>query len=377
MINGIRSVRFLVAVSFIVVVGGAVYLLSSSSRESAGSGADAEAVPLVQVRRTSLPEKLILAGKLQPKTQVEVVSRLAGKLAEVRFKVGDFVPAGALVAIVHANELDQRLARLAGNVDEAKQALRSGEEELTKAEKNLAQRREYFRKDLIARREIEQAEIAVETARAKAELARAQLAQQEAMLDQVRKLQSLTRLYAPAGGQVVERLVEPGAVIGEGAGVLSIANLDILKINLNLSAEAVSRLRRERDVEITSPERPGVIAKGKVIRVALPTDDPGKSGEVEIELNNPERRLHPGMAVAVSVDLPGAGEVLLVPRSALGSGTQESYVYRVLGGRAVRQPVVLGLGQGEQVTVIKGLEEGDWIVADPTKVQSGTRIRLN
>src|SRR6185503_12579676 len=154
-------------------------------------------------------------------------------LIEVRFKVGDFVPSGALVASVHADDLDRRLAWLKGNVEAAKQALRPIEDELADSEKSLSRYREFQRGDLIARRDVEQAEIAVETARAKAALARAQLAQQEAMLSQVRGLQGFTRIYAPIGGQVIRR-VEPGVMVGEGTAVLLVASLDILKVNLTL-----------------------------------------------------------------------------------------------------------------------------------------------
>lgn len=368
-----KSLPGLVSVLFIGLLGGAFYILNLLSRDrSPGSSADAQVVQLAQVRKISLPGKFTLAGKLQPKTQVDVVSRLAGKLSEVRFKVGDIVPLGALVAAVHVENLDRRLAQLKGNVEAAKQALRPIEDELANAEKIVAQQREFLRGDLIARSAVEQAEIALETARAKAALAQAQLAQQEAMLSQARGLQGFTRIYAPIGGQVIRRLVEPGVMVGEGTAVLSVASLDILKINLTLGGSALAGLRPAMNVPITTPELAGVIAEGKVIRIKPQKRDDGKSSEIEIAVINQENKLRPGMAVAALFDLQTAEDVLLVPRSSIEADGQLHYVYKIIGGRAVRQQVILGSERGEQITVVKGLKEGEWIAAHSTKVESGT-----
>ena len=371
-IKAMKSLTGLVSILLVCLLGSMVYIFSSRSNETTiESGADA---PLVQVRKISVPRKFKLSGELQPKTQVDVVSRLAGKLIEVRFQVGDFVPPGALVAAVHADDLDRRLARLEGNVEAAKQALRPTEDELANAEKSLSRHREFLRGDLIARRDVEQAEIEVETARAKAELARAQLAQQEAMLSQVRGLQGLTRLYAPTGGQVIKRLLEPGAMVGEGTAVLSVASLDALTINLTLSGDPLSELRPAMDVQITTAELPGVIAEGKVIRIEPQKRDDSKSSEIEIEVVNQNRKLRPGMAVEALVDLQTAGEFLSVPRSAIETDGQRTYVYKIADGRALRQQVVLGSEHGDERAVVKGLREGEWIAADPKKVKSAIPV---
>mgnify|MGYP003581196258 CR=1 FL=1 len=88
----------------IVLLGGFFYFFKSRSLNgTAVSGADVEIpVRVARVRRISLPLKMKLTGELQPVNHTEVVSRLTGKVAEVRFKVGDFVPAGTVVATIRA-----------------------------------------------------------------------------------------------------------------------------------------------------------------------------------------------------------------------------------------------------------------------------------
>ena len=375
MLDGMKLPRLVAAVFLIGVLGGAGYFLNSAFRQgSAGSRAEGQIVQLAQVRKISVPEKFTLRGELQPKIRSEVLSRLAGVVAEVRVKTGDFVSAGALVAILRSSELDRRLVRLEGNVDAAKQALRPREDELANAEKSLVQQREYLRRDLIARSDVEQTEIALETARANAELARARLAQQEAMLNQVRALQRLTRLYAPVGGQI-EKAVQPGAVVDEGAAVLSIASLDVLTIKLRVSGKTPAEVAQGSGVQIVNPELPGMVTAGRVLRSETSKNQEEKSGEIEIEVNNQEKKLRPGMAVKVLFSLQTTEEVLLVPQSSLEAHGQAYYVYKVAGGRAMRQQVVPGVARVEGRTITEGLADGDWIVVDPRKVKSGTPIR--
>lgn len=287
-------------------IGVGFYQLNSPSRKgSSGSGADQQAaVRVAQAKRVSTPVKMRISGQLQPIEQVEIVARLAGKVTDVRFNVGDFVPAGAIVATIRANDLDQRRAQINGNIATAQQELQTRESQLAAAEKTLAQNREFFRRDWIARRDVELAETAAETARAQAEFARAEIAQQQAMLAQLRALQNLTRLSTPISGQVSRRLVETGAIISEGTAIIAIANLATLKLNATVSGAGVAGIRPGLDVQITTPALPGVVSKGKIIRCELQKKTGlGLIAAVEIQVSNQQKKLLPGMLVEASIDL--------------------------------------------------------------------------
>lgn len=295
-----------VTVLAVELIGGGFYPLNSASSErSSGSGADQQAaLRVAQAKRVSTPVKIRISGQLQAIEQAEIVSRLAGKVTEVRFNVGDFVPAGALVATIRAHDLDQRMAQINGNIATAQQELRTRESQLAAAEKTLAQNREFFRRDWIARRDVELAEAAAETARAQAEFARAEIAQQQAMLAQLRALQNLTRLSTPISGHVSRRLVETGAIISEGTAIIAIANLATLKLNATVRGAGVTGIRPGLDVQITTPALPGLVSRGKIIRCELQKKSGLEStAAVEIHVSNQQKKLLPGMLVEASIDL--------------------------------------------------------------------------
>jgi RND family efflux transporter MFP subunit len=362
----------------IVFLGGFFYFFKSHSLNgAAASSADLEiSVRVAQVRRISLPLKIKLTGELQPVDQTEVVSRLAGKVAEVRFKVGDFVPAGTVVATIRATDLDQRSGRIEAGVGVAKVDLQLCEDELAAIETRLANEREFLRRDLIARRDVEQTDAAAQTARAQAALARAHLAQQQAILAQIRALQSLTRLTAPISGAVGAIWVAPGAAVGEGGAVLSLIGLDRMKLIARMSGADLPGLRPGARARISNSSLPGKVLEGKIVRLALQGSDSEAAMEVEVHVSNPTKYFRPGMTVEALIDRDAPEDFLLVPRSAVSSQNKSSYVYKITDNHAVRQKIVIGHERGEEVAIVQGLKQGEWVVAEYlSSVGPGTRVR--
>ena len=102
-------------------------------------------------------------------------------------------------------------------------------QQAAEADKQFSRYQELYRQDLIARRDVEQAEIQAATARAQLDLLRAQIAQQEAMLTQARKLQQFGRVVAPISGLVTGAL-SAGTPVNEARAILTIAQIDHLKL---------------------------------------------------------------------------------------------------------------------------------------------------
>jgi RND family efflux transporter MFP subunit len=356
---------------------GALYLNSPSpdALKRAGSNA-ATPVHVAHVRRVFVPGELRVSGVLLPVNQVEVVSRLAGKVAEVRVKAGDFVSSGAVVAVVHSSHLARRIGGLETAITAARQDLQRREEQSTEGQRRLTKTRELVQRDLIAWRELEQSERAAETARAQADLARAHVAQQEAMLAQIYALQKLTQISAPSSGVIGRRLVEPGAVIDEGGAILTLINLETLKLTGKISGGEAGELRRGMKAQVSSPSLPGVIAEGKIVGFGPRANDVEAFFDVEIHVENRQRAFRPGTAIEAQIRLGWQKEHLLVPRSAVMTESNNSYVYKAVAGRVLRQHVVLGPWQGEEFVVVEGLDAGDTVIVDRQKnLENGSRVR--
>jgi RND family efflux transporter MFP subunit len=319
---------------------------------------------IVRVKRVLLPQQLKISGELLPFEQVEVVSRLAGKVSEVRFKVGDWVTAGTTVAVIRSNDLEDRLARHNASILAAENELRLRERESAEAEKHMISRRELARRDLIPHRDAGEAEAAAETAYAATELARAHLAQQRAMLTQTQALRALTNLRAPISGQVTGRHVDPGATVSEGGAILTLGGLDVLRLGATVSRADALGVNRGAMVRIAGGAWPNQVFEGEVNRIIPAGSDADQSSEIEVRIDNRQRQLRPGMTVEAAIELNAPQDGLLIPRAAVLSGQRSSYVYKLGAGGAVRHPIVTGSALGAEILVLDGLSEGDTVLED-------------
>ena len=323
------------------------------------------------------PVTVRATGDLLPVNELDVTSRLPGKVTEVRVKVGDAVPANAVVAVVESSTLTQRLAELEAALSAARKALKANQEQLESAEKQLARVEELYRQDLIARRDVEQETATMETARAQTELARAQAAQQEALLTQTRALQRFTQVATPVAGVVLKRHVNPGATIVASSAIVTIANLAALRMKAAIPAAFADAVHLGMSAKVIEPTAPEKILEGKVIRVERPATDGERITVVEIRIDSARERLQPGTQVEVAITLDTEMETIWLPRPVVIADDGKNYVYKLVGERAVRQEVTLGTKERERVEIIRGLKNIDSVIVDQLSLlKPGVRVRV-
>lgn len=331
-------------------------------------------VAVDEVKQESRPVVLHISGELNPAAEVEVVSRVAGRLTEVKFKTGDTVTAGAVVASVYSGELAERVRSVEAELNTARTQLLDRERQAAEADKQFLRHQELHRQDLIARREMEQAESRAATARAQLELVRAQIAQGEAMLTQARKLQRLTRIVAPISGKVTGAL-SAGAPVNEARVILSIAQVGTLKLAGVVPALYAERVRDGMSAQVFPRQGTVNPRAGKVIRLDSNAKTAGADIAIEIRVNNHDRALQPGAAVDAILPLGGQELILTVPRSALHSAAGQHYVYQFADGRAVRRAVKPDDPSADPVIIRDGLKTGDRIILDRLgEVKEGVRV---
>lgn len=318
------------------------------------------AVHVVAVRRASVPLLIRLEGELSYARETDIVARVAGKVREFRAKVGDRVVAGAVVAVMDRAGLGFGTREIEAALDAARREAQASEQRAAHAERELERRREWHRRGLISRRDLDVAETEAQAAQAQVELARANLAQHETMLAQARALESLTRVTAPFAGVITHQRVEPGAVVRELDAVLTLADPRYLKFTSNYDSSYSEKVRSSTTVEVSIAQTPGGKYRGRITRVEAGAQ--GNGEQITIELENQREQLRPGMAVHGSIELDQRRGTLLVPRSAVILLGGKPHVYKAAGGRAKLQEVSLGEALDQEVELRQGAEAGEWVI---------------
>src|SRR4051812_20234973 len=143
-------------------------------------------VKTVRVKRLTAPLIFPAVGDLIPTNEITVTSRIGGRIAMVRYRRGDRIRKGAVLATIHSADLSRRTAQLARSVSIAQANRLAKENSLITAEHQLHEKRQLFTRDLIAQLEVQEAQSAVEAAKAQVELAGARLSQEQALFEQAR-----------------------------------------------------------------------------------------------------------------------------------------------------------------------------------------------
>lgn len=106
-------------------------------------------------------------------------------------------------------------------------------------------------------------------------------------------------------------------------------------------------------------------------------ENPDGTFRTEIDLDNSDGRLRPGKAVRVTIILDQRRDALSIPATARFVTSDGSWCYRIVNGRAVRTQLQLGMQNDNRVEVLRGLQEGDAVVAvSSSKVRDGQQVKV-
>jgi RND family efflux transporter MFP subunit len=256
--------------------------------------------PVTQAPAANNPFPLRLSGELSALKSVDVKPTVAGRLSAIRVKTGEHVRANSIVAVIEPVNRMQSTVALEAALQSAQDDWTKKKERLDVIERELARAEELVRADLIARRDMDQANAQADTARAQLRLAEARVAQQRAMLAQGRALDRHARIVAPIAGVVVHCWLDVGATVNESTAILTIADVDRLKLIARRSARDAMEVHAGMTALLTATDAPEKAFSGKIVRVSRALDT-SEETEIEIQVTS-KGELRPGMVVEARIE---------------------------------------------------------------------------
>jgi len=349
----------------------------SSGGGPPGGGRPPMLVDTAQVEPRQFETTLEVLGELIPQAEVNVMSRISGRLQQVLVNRGEAVQEGQLLAVVDDVDLRQQIIRS----EAATAVTRAGVNREEATYRNLLLQVKRYQnlheEALISTHELEDMESRLFVAEAQVELAKAQVQQAEASLRELGIQQEQTRIYSPLDGFVGTRYLEPGALVSPSLSILSVLEVDRVKTIVPVVETAIQRVRIGLPAEIAVDAYPDRIYEGTVTRITPFLNPETRSADVEIEIANPDNTLKPGMFARVKIDSKISRDALSIPRSALLTRGSQKGVFLLTEDMAtVFQIIEIGQIKGNVVEVTKGLEEGVEVVnAGASNLNEGDRVR--
>ena len=350
---------FLVAAAVLLalmVVAAVFKVITSDDKSSQAPGAGgrhggqqvSEAV--VAVRPFS--DQIRVLGVARGQRSVNVTSSTTELITRVLFADGQLVSAGAPLVELQAREEDAAIIEARANVNQAQ--------------------REYDRYKALADRGVapqvmlEQAETALETARASLQAAQARRG------DRV--------IRAPFAGRVGLTTVTPGTLINPGAVIATLDDTSTIRVDFPLPERYLNLLRPGAPITATADAYGDAPFQGRIALIDTRVNEATRAATARAEFPNPGGRIRPGMLLLVVVQ-QGQRQTPAAPESAVQYEGAGAFVYRIAPGQngstAQRVEVETGAVENGFVEILSGVEPGERIVGSGlNRIQPGAPVSV-
>jgi len=250
-----------------------------------------------KLQSVPLPPGIAMSNGRIEATQIDVATKLAGRVQDVLVNEGDFVEAGQVVARMDSQVLEAELREAQAKVNQARNAVASAravvdqrESELTFAQNTLKRSEELVDKGFVSPQKLDADRTAMLTAKAALVAARSQVVQAESAIDATQASVARIKadledsvLKAPRAGRVQYRLAEPGEVLAAGGKVVSMLDLSDVYMTVFLPETMAGRLAIGAQARIVLDVAPQYVIPAKVSFVAAEAQFTPKTVETASE----------------------------------------------------------------------------------------------
>lgn len=340
---------------------------------------------VVRVGRGFAGAPLSLAGAFKPFQDVDVHAKVSGYIKKMYVDVGAHVKEGQTLAVLEVPEMTAEVAGADAAVSRAKDEIRRAQGDVERAKSlhdaahamsTRIQQASDSRAGLVAQQEVDDAlakdkESEAQISSAQASLSAAEQALAVSVADQKRyqAMEDYTRITAPFTGVVTVRYADTGALLSAGTAsstqsmpVVRIAQIGVLRLVLPIpeSVAGTIRLGDPVKVHIQALNEDTV---GKVSRFADALDPQTRTMETEIDFQNSDGKLLPGMYVEATLGTDAHKDALTVPLEGVEvNGTQGTVLFVNAQDVLEERTLKLGAQGSTRVEVLSGLKEGDRVV---------------
>jgi RND family efflux transporter MFP subunit len=318
-----------------------------------------------------------------------VASKVTGRLIYLGVEEGSRVTAGQIIARLESRDAAAARDRARQNVAVARFNLEQARAELENAGLDYDRKKTLAAKGTIARSAFDAAEARYKTAQASVAALTAAGRAAQASLEEAEVLLDYTNIRAPFDAVVLTKsadvgdIVTPLAATAEAkAAVVTIADMDSLRVEVDVSESNIAQVRPGQPCEIRLDAFAEARFPGRV-HMILPTADRSKASiTVKVSFLEPDPRVLPEMSAKVAfLSRPvGADEqapVRAVPAAAVGTRGGREVVFLIQGDQVREVEVQLGRRLAEMVELREGPAAGSLIAASPVeKLSDGIRVAV-
>ena len=425
--SGDRSAKkWMLAASALIVIAAAAYFYFSSATKTIS----AAEVKIESSSGAAGGTVLSTSGYVVAHHKIAVGAKVMGRVAWIGVEKGDRVQSGQVLVRLEDDEFRAQVNQARANLAAAqarldqlvagsrpqeklkdRAAVLQAEANYKNAQAEYERSAQLHAAGVVSRAELERYTTQRDVARAQLEGARqssamtdigprveeireakAQVQQMNAALTYAQTQLASTEIRAPVAGTVLQRIVERGEMVtpsafgesGARTSVVSLADLDDLQIEIDISQVDFARLKMSQRAEIIPEAFPNLKYVGFIEEIAPEANRAKATVQVKVKVENPDEQLRPEMNVRVNFLADAAPSDsapvsrVLVPKASVVRRDDGTFVFVVKGSKVEQRTVRLGVEAGDFVQVLEGLNGGETAAtAGADKLSDGDRISIS
>jgi membrane fusion protein, multidrug efflux system len=327
-------------------------------------------VTVAPAQKQDLPIYLTGLGSIEAYYTVSVKSRVDGQLVDVKFKEGESVKKGALLAVIDPRPYQVQL-------DQAQSQLFKDQASLRDAKLN------YQRYKDLLQNSGAMSQQQVDTQQATVDQLDGTVRNDEATVENARLNLVYCHITAPVDGRIGLRLVDPGNIVhaADTNPMLVITELQPITAIFTLSEDQLPNVSQHMSkstlqVDAYSRDDQTKLTTGKLLTIDNQIDQTTGTGKLKAVFANKANELWPNQFVNIHLLLETQKNVTVVPSAAVQHGPQGTYVYVMKPDKTVEvRPVTIPVTQGNLSEISSGVSPDELVVTDgQDKLQQGSHV---
>lgn len=354
-----------------------------AKKQKRGGSSVAVAVEIEPIKTGNISSSGVFTGSIEAFSKATVAPKISGRVKKMLVDIGDKIKNGGIIAQLDDEELVLDVQQAEANLEIAKANYNESTELLTVSQRELQRIKTMYKQKVTSEVEVENTEANHKTKSANLLVSKAQLAKSESLLAASKLKLAYTKIDASwsEGSNeryVAERFINEGNMISANTPVVSVIDIDTLKVVLNVVEKDYYNIKIGMTAKVKITAIPDKEFEAVVSRIAPQIDETSRQARIELLLPNKEHEVKPGMFATAEIVYSKHENTLVVPIQAVVSRDDKSGVFVVDRQKMTAKfmPVTFGFSSTKEIEIMEPKLQGEVVTLGQHLLEDGMGIKI-
>jgi len=374
----------------VFIVSGALEFVSFTGKDSAGGGMRrggggpaAVAVKTRPLATGSLVDEGNFVGTIEPTTRFLVSPRISGRIKQLMVDIGDKISNGQIIARLDDEELGLAVKQAEADLEIARANFNESTGLLEISQKELERVQKMRQQKVSSEADVENAQASHKTRQARHQVNRALLSQKQSALETARIRLGYASIDASwSGGAeqrfIAERFLNEGSMVSANTPIVSVIDIATVTAVIDVVERDYFKISKGLKAVIEPAAIPGCVYQATVSRIAPLLDQSSRQARIELELQNVDYALKPGMFIKCRIVFARRDSTVIAPSSAIvrRNDVEGVFVTDKETSTARFVPVKTGFIEGDKTEILSPELSGEVVTLGHHLLEDGATVIL-